>query len=184
MLLASAAHCKPPLEQVCTWRLRHTCSPARAAQLEGIELTIAKLAAACASSGDDNSFLLVEGAGGLCSPIARDGLNADLARRLELPLLIVVEDRLGCINHALLTMEAACSKNLKVAALVLNQTTRTNDDDTDNFAELRQLTDAPLFRLDYIDGTTQRPASGEGAAALVRYLLGDRPGGSSINEFP
>lgn len=176
-LLASSSRRKLSAEQVCTWRLRHACSPARAAQLEGVELTIAKLVAACARPGDDDSFLLVEGAGGFCSPIARDGLNADLACSLGLPLLIVIEDRLGCINHTLLTLEAARSRNLDIAALVLNRTTRTGDVDTDNLEELQQLTNLPLFESGYIGDTEQKSRQAGNVAALAQYILKDKSAG-------
>ena len=66
------------------------------------------------------SFVLVEGAGGLYSPIAEAALNADLANELQLPLLIVVRDELGAISQALLTLEAAKKNKLTVACVVLN----------------------------------------------------------------
>lgn len=146
--LAGALGEAESVRQICAFRLPHETSPARAARLEGMELTVEKLAAACvAGSGGD--FLLVEGAGGLYSPIAHDGLNADLARVLGLPLLIVVADRLGCINHALLTIEAAQRGSLEVIAVVVNETTPPGDADTDNYRELKALTDAPVFKTGY-----------------------------------
>ena len=161
------ASCNPlSAEQVCAYRLQHTCSPARAAQLENIELTIAKLAGAC--TGDDG-FLLVEGAGGLYSPLARDGSNADLADNLGLPLLIVVEDRLGCINHALLTIEAAQRRHLGITALVINQTRRADRPDTDNFEELKKLTGFAMFRSGYAGPRESRQKD---IAALAEHLLG------------
>ena len=150
--------------------MRSLASPARAAQLEGVELTIRKLAAACTAKVDeDDALLLVEGAGGLYSPIASDGLNIDLARHLGLPLLIVVEDRLGCINHALLTLEAARRRRLHVIALVLNRTERVGNADTDNFAELKKLTDAAIFRSNYVN--VDRPTQTQDMTALARCIL-------------
>ena len=147
--LAGASHTKPSTEQVCAYRLRRACSPARAAQLENVELTVTKLAAACTT--DNGNTLLVEGAGGFYSPIARDGLNADLACTLGLPLLLLVEDRLGCINHSLLTIEAAQHRRLEIAAVVVNQTTPINNTDTDNYKELKALTDVPVFKVAYTE---------------------------------
>ncbi len=155
-------------EQVCAYRLRHVSSPARAAQLENIELTIAKLAAACTVGADtpDGRFLLVESAGGFYSPIARDGLNADLACTLGLPLLVVVENRLGCINHALLTIEAAKHRHLKIAAVAVNRTAQEKD--TDNYEELNALTDAPVFKMNY--AKSDRSAARD-IKALAEYLI-------------
>ncbi len=168
--LAAASRRSLAPEQVCTYRLRNFASPARAARLEGMELTVQKLAAACAANIDrDGAFLLVEGAGGLYSPIARDGLNADLACHLGLPLLIVVEDRLGCINHALLTLETARRRGLRVIALVVNQTQPVSNADTDNFAELKTLADVAMFRSNHIKG--KRPAPTREMTALARHIL-------------
>ena len=58
---------------------------------------------------------MVEGAGGLYSPIAETTLNVDLAIELQLPLLIVIRDELGAVSQALLTLEAAKNNNLTVA---------------------------------------------------------------------
>ena len=168
-VLAAASCRSPSPDRVCTYRLQSRASPARAAQLEGIELTIRKLVAACTTSVGEGSFLLVEGAGGLYSPIARDGLNADLARHLGLPLLIVVEDRLGCINHALLTLEAARRRRLRVIALVVNQTEPVGNQDTDNFAELKKLTDVTMFRSNHVD--VKQPTPTREMATLARHLL-------------
>jgi hypothetical protein len=63
----------------------------------------------------------VEGAGGFYSPLASDGLNADLAERLALRILLVAANRLGCINHVLLTVDAIRSRGLKLLAVALNQ---------------------------------------------------------------
>jgi dethiobiotin synthetase len=68
----------------------------------------------------NESFVVIEGAGGLYSPISEASLNVDLAIKLQLPLLIVIRDELGAISQALLTLEAAKKNNLKVACVVLN----------------------------------------------------------------
>jgi len=116
--LAAAAGEREPLERITPLRLAHALSPERAARLEGVDVTIAWLAEATGCDGD--AFRLVEGAGGLLSPLALDGLNADLATAVGLPVVVVVGDRLGCINHALLTVEATERRGLRVAAVVVN----------------------------------------------------------------
>jgi len=65
-------------------------------------------------------WIVVEGAGGLLVPIERDFSMADLARKLNLPLVIVARPGLGTINHTLLTIEAAQSRQLTIAAVVIN----------------------------------------------------------------
>lgn len=63
-----------------------------------------------------SDFVLVEGAGGWFSPVDTQWLNVDLAHLLNLPVLLVVGVRLGCINHALLTAQAIKQSGLECAA--------------------------------------------------------------------
>ncbi len=65
-------------------------------------------------------WIIVEGAGGLLVPIDEKMNMADLAKRFELPLVIVTRPNLGTINHTLLTIEAARARNLKISAVVIN----------------------------------------------------------------
>ena len=84
--------------------------------------------------------LIVEGAGGFYSPLAEDGQNADLASALQLPVIIVINDRIGAVNQALLTLQAVTSRQLRVAAVILNQVIgNSSSSDMDNAADLRAL---------------------------------------------
>ena len=71
------------------------------------------------SSGHD--VTLVEGAGGLMVPLLPSYTYADLARVLKLPVIVVAANRLGMINHLLLTLEHARCKGLSVLGYVLNR---------------------------------------------------------------
>lgn len=117
--LARAAGHRETLETVTPMRLAHALSPERAAYLEGMQLTLYDLIAA-ARIGNESDFFVVEGAGGFLSPLASNALNADLALALGLPVLVVAEDRLGSINHTLLTAEAIERRGLRLAGIVLN----------------------------------------------------------------
>ena len=144
--LARACAHAPPIGAVCRYRFGDATSPARAARLAGATLRIADLVAACAC--DTGDVAVVEGAGGLLSPIANDGVNADLAVALGFPVIVVAADKLGCINHALLTLEALAARGLAVAALVLNRdTAAARDAALDNADELAALTRAPVVAI-------------------------------------
>ena len=108
------------LSVVCPFRFALEASAERASAETGETLTLEKLVDAC-HKGVADDFVLVEGAGGFYSPIAKNALNADLASALKLPLVIVVRDELGAISQALLTLQAAQQNKLKVACVVLNQ---------------------------------------------------------------
>ena len=134
-----------PLHEVCPNRLLRPLSPPRAALLEGRELQIAGLAAVCLEPVRAGQFVHVEGAGGFYSPLAMDGLNADLAQALGLPVLLVSEDRVGCINHVLLTLEVIRQRELEVAGVVLNPI-RAATPGMDNLQDLRALLQVPVLR--------------------------------------
>ena len=117
--LSTACQLQEPLDKVCPYCFEAEASAELASVDSGEKLTLKELVLAC-KCDVDNSFVLVEGAGGLYSPIAEAALNVDLAIELQLPLLIVVLDELGAISQALLTLEAARKNKLTVACVVLN----------------------------------------------------------------
>lgn len=162
--LQAAAGAVEPLAAVCRYRLRAAVSPERAARLEGLEFTIAELAAACLEGVEAGDFLHVEGAGGLYSPLAADGLNVDLATQLGLPVLLVVGDRLGAINHALLSLEALERRGLRLGALVVNAFAPPTDPAMDNAVDLRALTGLPVYATPY---AAEGPIYGELATLLA-----------------
>lgn len=139
---------REPIERINAYRFRAALAPHRAASLEGQTLLIENLIDACARDHADHS-LIVEGAGGFYSPLAENGLNADLADALQLPIIIVVHDRIGAVNQALMTLQAVTSRHLPVAAIILNQVTPMLDADMDNAADLQALCDLPLFRCEH-----------------------------------
>jgi len=143
--LKKAANYSGSLAQVCPFRFAPAISPKRAAQLANQALSTHKVAQACMQNVEEDEFLLVEGAGGFYSPLCEDGLNADLAVALELPIVLVAEDKLGCINHVLLSVQAIETRGLILSAVILNQTQENNIELMDNFNELSDLLDCPLL---------------------------------------
>jgi dethiobiotin synthetase len=120
--LALAAGDDSPLERLCPYRLRLPAAPQVAASCEGIEIDPERIEKALAEAARGADLVVVEGAGGLRVPI-RQGLDmAGLAARLGLPLLVVARARLGTINHTLLTLDAAATRGLRVAGVVINHT--------------------------------------------------------------
>jgi len=91
----------------------------------------------------DADHLLVEGVGGWAVPLSWTLSVADLAAALVAPVLIVAADRLGVLNHTLLTVRAVRAAGLPVAGVVLNTPAQPGADDLDarrfNLADLREL---------------------------------------------
>ena len=108
-----------PISIVCPYCFELEASPEEASSHDGTTLSIDGLVSACNADTED-SFVVVEGAGGLYSPIADASLNSDLAKRLQVPIVIVIRDELGAISQALLTIEAAKKNKLSVSCVVLN----------------------------------------------------------------
>jgi dethiobiotin synthetase len=120
-LLASAAGMSP--EDVAPLRYGAAASPHLAAALEGARIDRAALLdeahAAAARAAAAHATLIVEGVGGLLVPLAEDYTVCDLARELQLALLVAARPGLGTINHTLLTLRAARAAQLHVLAVVL-----------------------------------------------------------------
>ena len=121
-LLSEAAGVTDALELVNPVRLEAPLSPNVAAELEGRRIPLEPIDDAYSRLTRLHDIVLVEGVGGLLVPIREDFLVADLARRLDLPLLVVARAALGTINHTLLTLEAADRRNQEVIGVVYNTT--------------------------------------------------------------
>ena len=132
------------LTEVCPYRFEPPISPVRAAHLANRTVTTAQLVNTCLN-GSENGFTLVEGAGGIYSPLTEDGLNADLAAALQLPVLLIAEDTIGCINQVLLSVEAIKLRGLKLIGVVLNNIHDNRDVHMDNAADLRERLDCDVF---------------------------------------
>jgi dethiobiotin synthetase len=118
-LLRRAADSDQSDEEIALYRYGPPASPHLAAALAGEEIDPGRLRAAATEAGRGADFLVCEGVGGLLVPLAPGYLVRDLAVDLGLPLAIAAAPGLGTINHTLLTIEAARSAGLEVAAVVL-----------------------------------------------------------------
>jgi dethiobiotin synthetase len=107
------------ISRVCPQAFDAPLAPSIAAQLEGREVDEALLLAGARWWVDRCEFLVVEGAGGVLSPISRTLTVADLAVQIGLPIALVACNRLGCVNHTLLSIEALDRRGLKPIGIVL-----------------------------------------------------------------
>ncbi|RLS28562.1 MAG: dethiobiotin synthase [Planctomycetota bacterium] len=105
---------------VCPQAFAAPLAPPHAARLEGRSVDEELLLSGLDPWLKTSDFLVVEGAGGLFSPLSENLLNADVARGIGLPLVVVDAARLGCIGRTLATCLAARSVGLEVAAIVLS----------------------------------------------------------------
>ncbi len=89
----------------------------------------------------------MEGVGGFCVPLNDKQDSADLARQLELPVILVVGMRLGCLNHALLTLRAIADYQLECAGWVANVLDADMPALQENIEALRERIAAPLLGI-------------------------------------
>ena len=118
--LLGASNVKAAYRDVNPYLLRAPASPHLAARAEGVAIRIDAIQAAYRRIASGADLVLVEGAGGWFAPISATETMADIATALELPVLLVVGLRLGCLNHALLTREAVRARGLRFAGWVAN----------------------------------------------------------------
>jgi dethiobiotin synthetase len=107
-------------DQINPYALEAAIAPHIAAQQERRSLSVDRLSGFCRGVLSSANFTLLEGAGGWRVPINARETLADLAKNLQLPVIVVVGVRLGCINHALLTFEAVIRAGLSIAGWVAN----------------------------------------------------------------
>jgi dethiobiotin synthetase len=125
----------------------YPASPHLAASLEGVEIDIARIVATHAKLTEQYEIVVVEGSGGVLVPITETALLADVAARLNLPIVIVADNKLGCINHTLLTIEAARSRSLRIVGLIFNRIESGGDEVilTDNVRITDRLGGVPVL---------------------------------------
>ena len=164
--LALLAECSVPLRyvEVNPVALAPATAPHLAALEAGISLDLTALTTAVqAVLAKQADFTLVEGAGGWRVPLHDTATLAHLAVALQLPVIVVVAVRLGCINHALLTIEAIERDGLRVAGWVANLLEPQMPRLEENIASLAARISAPCL------GRVPR-LSEASAAAVARHL--------------
>jgi dethiobiotin synthetase len=107
--------------------LKLPLAPTIAATKTGVPIDIDKIWKAYEELTNRHDFVVVEGIGGLMVPINDTLFVADMARKMDLPLVIVSSDYLGAINHTLLTLEYAKSRNIRIKGIVINMLKNGDD---------------------------------------------------------
>ncbi|MFC1758555.1 dethiobiotin synthase [Planctomycetota bacterium] len=129
------------LDAVCPQRFLKPVAPHLAAKAENREASFDHMIAGL-EQWSDFDLVIVEGAGGLMSPIAEDWYSADLAFEFGFPVLVVAANRLGVINETLQTLVTAMTfrDGLDVCGVVLNDVSKPTEDDPSrdtNWTELQ-----------------------------------------------
>jgi len=143
--LIAASSVKAPRDLVNPCCFAAPIAPHIAATEEERMIDIDRLLAAFDQLAPQADFIIVEGVGGFRVPLDETVDTADLAQAFDLPVILVVGLRLGCLNHALLTAEAIRARGLGLAGWIANRIDPTMERWQENIAALESRLAAPLL---------------------------------------
>ncbi|MEA3305521.1 MAG: dethiobiotin synthase, partial [Candidatus Omnitrophota bacterium] len=121
-------HIEKYLSYVSPYTFKSASSPHLAAALEKKTISADKIKKSFRFLSDEFDFVIIEGVGGALVPFSNKKLVIDIARELDLAVLVVAGNRLGVINHTLLTLEAIKKRNMKTIGIIFNNQPRKTDD--------------------------------------------------------
>jgi len=185
LALRDACGSSQPLDEVCPYRFRMPAAPLVAAEAEGAQIDLRRIEQLVDRA---RGPVVVEAAGGLMVPLAREQLsldqadpadrapaqamvtNLDLADRLRLPVVLVGRAALGTLNHCALSIDALERRGLPIAAVVLNRTVPEDDPSVASNAQwLVEMTGVQVLGPGpFVADAAERPAA---LAHLVARLL-------------
>jgi dethiobiotin synthetase len=143
--LQAASNIDADLSLVNPYAFAPAIAPHIAAEQAGVRIELTNIQSAYETLRQSADVVIVEGVGGFRVPLGSDWDTADLAQALALPVVLVVGMRLGCLSHALLTVEAIEKRGLSLAGWVANRIDPDMTAYAENLDALRQRIDAPLL---------------------------------------
>ncbi len=143
--LALQANSSEPLRysQVNPLTFAEATSPHIASESEGREIQLTELSQGLRQLAQSADWVLVEGAGGWFTPLSAQVTFADWVELEQLPVIMVVGVKLGCINHALLTAQAIRQAGLTLAGWVANEVIPAGARQAEYLATLTRMIPAP-----------------------------------------
>ena len=126
--LKQIAHADDPIADITPSMFESPLAPMSAAEIEKKAVDILRIKQVFTRLSSKYDIVVVEGIGGLMVPLKEDYYALDLARDLNLPLIVAARPGLGTINHTILTVETAIKEGLRVAGVVINYTSPPRND--------------------------------------------------------
>jgi dethiobiotin synthetase len=143
--LMQASNAAADYTDVNPYALASACAPHIAAREMGVEIRLERILESFRRLQQKSPWIVVEGVGGWSVPLGERLTMAEVARALGLPVILVVGLRLGCLNHALLTMGAIRRADIPLAGWVANRIDPAMTHVLENIATLAQKIEAPLL---------------------------------------
>lgn len=137
---------KDYIAHMCPYNLKFPSSPHLSARLEKKQINANKIKKSFKFLQKRFDFVIVEGVGGALVPYNNKKLVIDIAKELKIPALVVVGNKLGAINHTLLTIEAIKRRKIKIAGIIYNNIDKNTHRNIleDNCKFLRAALSKPL----------------------------------------
>jgi dethiobiotin synthetase len=163
LALIDASDPRPAYPDCNPYALPLPLAPELAARDAGVEIGLQAILDAYARLMASADAVVVEGVGGWAAPLSSSLMQVDLVRALELPVVLVVGMRLGCLNHALLSARAIAADGVKLIGWIANAIDPAMERVEDNIAMLRERLPAPCWGM--------LPHAKHPDAAAMAYLL-------------
>jgi dethiobiotin synthase len=119
-VMKNGAYMSAEMDDHVPYRFEPACSPHLAASLAGVTISLEHIRGKFACVSDRKSITIVEGAGGVLTPLSETESMIDLMLHLRLRVVVVTSPRVGTLNHTLLTLEALAKRGIEPAGLVVN----------------------------------------------------------------
>jgi len=145
--LRIASNLAPRQLNLCPYVLDSPAAPHLVAKANSLRLELSTMLLAYDAILRESDDVVVEGAGGFLTPINEQENLGDFAQEINLPVILVVGMKLGCINHALLTIEALKMRKLNIAGWIGNTLSQEMPLLTENIQTLQSKIAAPFLGL-------------------------------------
>lgn len=119
---------EPHRPSMAPYIFKFPASPHLSAREEGAAVDIKKIEKELERLSTYFDFIVIEGTGGLLVPLTQKTLAIDIVRRLNIPVLLVAANRLGSINHTLLSIEALNARKIKNLGVIFNDISNREDE--------------------------------------------------------
>ena len=157
--LIAASNTELPLSLIAPYLLKTPIAPHLAALLDQRPIELLHILSCYNEICRQADAVIVEGVGGFCVPFTDSTSSADLAVQLNLPVILVVGLKLGCINHALLTAEAIRARGLNLAGWIANRIEPHMPFADDNIRTLETWLNTPLLgTMPYLESFSEADA--------------------------
>lgn len=162
VLLEALGRPESDLDHIAPLRFSPPLAAPSAARLEGKTIALADLASACRARMTPDDLLIIEGAGGVMSPIATEATNLDLICELKTPVVVVTGSYLGAVSHVLTALEALWSRGVTITAVAVSE--------SDDAPPITEITEALATFAPYIP-VVLAPRGGDWDASPLAALL-------------